>query len=264
MKHNYLLNDICSDKNIGLRTKNRLANGDAHYLILADPARNNIQLIIYQLFIIISCMLLLLFINVSTASAHTNLTQRTIAHLVNAQRVQGNPDANVTIVAYTDFQCYWCRKFEELDLPYLIKNYINTGKVYLIYRDFPLTLIHPFAFKAAKYADCSALQSTKHNNKYLKIRNLLYKYQSKWSTIGDIYYFLKKNDKGLLNMKKEQSCVKHNVTVSLIKQNIKKGTMLGVTGTPTLFIYKGLELVKTIRGYQPIGKLNKLLQKIAG
>jgi len=261
MKHYYRLNDIRSNKNIGLRTKNHPADGDAHYLILADYAKN-IQLITYLLFIIVFCMLL--FINISKASAHTNLTQRTIAHLVNAQRVQGNPDANVTIVVYTDFQCYWCRKFEELDLPYLIKNYINTGKVYLIYRDFPLTLIHPFAFKAAKYADCSALQSTKHNNKYLKIRSLLYKYQSKWSTIGDIYYFLKKNDKGLLNMKKEQSCVKHNVTVGLIKQNIKKGTMLGVTGTPTLFIYKGLELVKTIRGYQPIGKLNKLLQKIAG
>ena len=134
----------------------------------------------------------------------------------------------------------------------------------MIFRDFPLTMMHPYAFKAAEYADCSALQGSTDNNKYLKIRSILYKYQLKWGAIGDIYYFLQKNDRGILNMKKEQSCVKHNLTNNLIRQNMQKGTMLGVTGTPTFFIYNGLQLVKTIRGYMPWNKLNKILQKIAG
>ncbi len=222
----------------------------------------NISLI-YTIFIIVC---LLFFINISKASAYTraNLTQTSIKHIVNNQRVQGNPDANITIVLYSDYQCPWCRKFEELDLPYLIKNYVKTGKIYLLYRDFPLTLIHKYAFKAAEYADCSALQGSTNNNKYLKIRSILFKYQSEWSAIGDIYYFLQKNDKGILNMKKEQSCVKHNLTNNLIRQNMRKGTMLGITGTPTLFIYNGLKLVKTIRGFMPFSKLNKILQKIAG
>ena len=221
----------------------------------------NIQKI-YMLFII-ACILF--FINISKASAYTraNLTQTSIKHIINNQRVQGNPNANITIVEYSDYQCPWCRKVEELDLPYLIKNYVKTGKIYLIYRDFPLTLIHKYAFKAAEYADCSALQGSANNNKYLKIRSILYKYQDEWSAIGDIYYFLQTNDKGILNMKKEQSCVKHNLTANLIKQNMRKGTMLGVTGTPTLFIYNGLKLVKTIRGYLPLNKLSKILQKIA-
>ncbi|MHB1665469.1 MAG: DsbA family protein [bacterium] len=219
--------------------------------------------LIYTVFIIV-CMLF--FINISKASAYTraNLTQTSIKHIVNNQRAQGNPDANITIVLYSDYQCPWCRKFEVLDLPYLITNYVKTGKVYLLYRDFPLTLIHKYAFKAAEYADCSALQGSTDNNKYLKIRSILYKYQSEWSAIGDIYYFLQTNDKGILNMKKEQFCVKHNLTNNLIRQNMRKGNMLGVTGTPTLFIYNGLKLVKTIRGYMPFSKLNKILQKIAG
>ena len=61
---------------------------------------------------------------------------------VNADREIGNPNASVTIIAYTDFQCYWCRKFEEYDLPYIIKHYVKTDKIYVEFRDFPLTLIH--------------------------------------------------------------------------------------------------------------------------
>ncbi|MHB1679891.1 MAG: DsbA family protein [bacterium] len=275
MKHynnfqNYY-NNNCKNKFIDLTPKiSRTDYNDcnADYLPYTNSIKDVFKIknmpLVYTVFIIIASILF--FINISKASAYTraNLTQTSIKHIVNNQRAQGNPDANITIVIYSDYQCPWCRKVEKLDLPYLIKNYVKTGKIYLIYRDFPLTMIHKYAFKAAEYADCSALQSSAGNNKYLKIRSILYKYQSKWSTIGDIYYFLQKNDKGILNMKKEQSCVKHNLTNNLIKQNMRKGTMLGVTGTPTLFIYNGLKLVKTIRGYLPLNKLSKILQKIAG
>jgi protein-disulfide isomerase len=174
---------------------------------------------------------------------------------VNKQRQVGNPDAAVTIVVYTDFQCYWCRKFEENDLPYILRNYVKTGKVFMQFRDFPLTLIHKYAFKTAEYADCAAIQG-----KYMPVRSLLYKYQSYWSTIGDLYYFLKTRAKGMLNLQKETACVKSGLPARLIKSNERSGMNAKVSGTPTIFIYHGLILYKKITGYRPLPLMTKIMQ----
>lgn len=214
------------------------------------------MLILTLSFTIFVSFLMLNIVKIRKANAFVRTpSKKSIKQTVNNQREQGNPNANVTIVEYSDFQCPWCGKFEEKDLPLIYNKYIKTGKIFIIYRDFPLTLIHRYAFKAAQYADCSALQG-----KYIYIRNLLYKYQPSWSAIGDIYYFLHKKTNGILNMKKEQACVKKGLTIGLIKENMKKGDMLGVTGTPILFIYKGLKLVDTIRGYEPFNELNQTLE----
>ena len=174
---------------------------------------------------------------------------------VNNYRQVGSQDAAVTIVIYTDFQCYWCRKFEERDLPYIMDRYVKTGKVLLQFRDFPLTLIHPYAFKAAEYADCAAAQG-----KYMPVRNLLYKLQSQWSQIGDLYYFLKTNGGGILNLKNVESCVKSGMAGKLIKSDRSSGMDAKVTGTPTLFIYQGLILYKQITGYRPLPVLKKTIE----
>lgn len=184
------------------------------------------------------------------------LSYKNFTKTVNKYRQEGNPNANVTIILYSDFQCPWCGKFEEKDLPYIIKDYVKTGEIFMEYRDFPLTLIHPYAFKAAEYADCAALQG-----KYLQVRSLLYRRQNNWSAIGDLYYFLKTHTKGTINLKKLESCVKGRLPKRLIKSNMAAGTRLNVTGTPTLFIYKGLILYKKIIGYRPYAQLNKILKK---
>jgi len=183
------------------------------------------------------------------------VSYRNFAGTVNNNRQIGNPDAAVNIIVYTDFQCYWCRKFEENDLPYIIKNYVKTGKIFMQFRDFPLTLIHKYAFKSAEYADCAAFQG-----KYMSVRELLYKHQKDWSAIGDLYYFLETHAKGTINLKKEEACVKSGLPEKLIKSNMASGMSSKVSGTPTLFIYKGLMLYKKITGYRPLPALNKILQ----
>ena len=174
---------------------------------------------------------------------------------VDNNRQIGNPNAAVTIIVYTDFQCYWCRKFEENDLPRITADYVKTGKIFIQFRDFPLTLIHKYAFKSAEYADCAAFQG-----KYMPVRSLLYKYQNDWSAIGDLYYFLKTHAKGAINLKKEEACVKSGLAKKFIKSNMSSGTDAKVSGTPTLFIYQGLILYKKVTGYRPFPVINKILQ----
>jgi protein-disulfide isomerase len=187
--------------------------------------------------------------NYAEATSYSNFVKK-----VNADRQIGDPNAAVTIIAYTDFQCYWCRKFEEYDFPYIIKHYVKTGEVYVEFRDFPLTLIHKYAFKGAEYADCAALQG-----KYMPVRSLLYKDQDFWSSIGDIYYFLKTHAGNIINMSEEESCVKSGLPKRLIKSNIDSGTSAKVTGTPTFYIYRGLILYKKVVGYKPLPLMIKIL-----
>src|SRR3989344_6219200 len=68
--------------------------------------------------------------------------------------VKGDPNAPITIVEFSDFQCPFCERFFTETLPLIEKNYIKTGKVRLVYRDFPLGF-HENAEKAAEAAECA-------------------------------------------------------------------------------------------------------------
>lgn len=68
--------------------------------------------------------------------------------------VLGDEDAPVTIIEFSDYQCPFCRKFWTESFQQLKKEYIDTGKVKFVYRDFPLDSIHPAATPAAEAANC--------------------------------------------------------------------------------------------------------------
>ncbi len=69
--------------------------------------------------------------------------------------VLGNENAEITIIEFSDYQCPFCRKFWTETLPSIQKEYIDTGKVKFVYRDFPLDSIHPAATPAAEAANCA-------------------------------------------------------------------------------------------------------------
>jgi protein-disulfide isomerase len=72
-------------------------------------------------------------------------------------QTSGSPAAKVALVVYSDFQCPFCAKFARDVLPTLAKQYVETGKVLIAFRQFPLD-IHPFAQKAAEGSLCAGQQ----------------------------------------------------------------------------------------------------------
>ena len=67
----------------------------------------------------------------------------------------GSPSAKVTIIEFGDYQCPACRAFWRDTEPQIKKAYIDTGKVRLVYRDFPLEQVHPEAVLGAMAAQCA-------------------------------------------------------------------------------------------------------------
>ena len=62
--------------------------------------------------------------------------------------VIGDPNAPITIVEFSDFQCPFCARFHTQTLPLILEEYIEQGKVKLVFRDFPIQSIHPNALPA--------------------------------------------------------------------------------------------------------------------
>jgi len=76
---------------------------------------------------------------------------------VKGRPVRGNPNAKVVVVNYDDFQCPYCSHAHQTLFPQLLKEYGD--RIAFIYKDFPLSEIHPWAIHAAVDADCLASQS---------------------------------------------------------------------------------------------------------
>jgi protein-disulfide isomerase len=81
----------------------------------------------------------------------------------------GDADAPVTLVEFTDDQCPFCRRHYTNVMPALLKNYVNTGKLKYVLRDYPIPQLHPDAMKAAEAAHCAGDQG-----QYWKMHDLIF------------------------------------------------------------------------------------------
>ncbi len=148
--------------------------------------------------------------------------------------VKGSKDAPVEIIEFSDFQCPFCRAFWRQTLPKLEKNYIDTGKVKFVYRDFPLAQIHPTAQKAAEAAECAEEQ-----NKYWEYHDKVFEEQEKQGqgtvqfTAADLKQWAA--DLGL-DTAKFNKCLDSGKYQSEVEKDMQDGISVGVSGTPAFFI----------------------------
>jgi len=162
--------------------------------------------------------------------------------------VLGEKDAPVTIIEFSDFQCPFCERFYSQTLEQIKTNYIDTGKVKLIYRDFPLDSIHPMAQKAAEAAECADEQG-----KYWEYHDKLFQNQEEWVTTG--ISKLKEYAKGLsLDSSKFDKCLDDGKYADEVKKDFQDGAQAGVQGTPSFFING-----KQLSGAQPFAAFQQAI-----
>lgn len=172
--------------------------------------------------------------------------------------VRGNKNAKVVVVNYDDFECPFCSRVHETLFPELLKEYGD--RVAFIYKDFPLSEIHPWATRAAVNANCLAAQN---NDAYWEFTDYVHANQRDFNmqkTREDQFAALDKltlsqGQKHKLDMGKLQACAKAQ-NADAVKASLKEGAALGVTATPTLFV-NGQQL----DGAVPIGDIRAALDQ---
>jgi protein-disulfide isomerase len=162
---------------------------------------------------------------------------------VNGRPVRGKKDAKVVVVNYDDFECPFCSKLHQMLFPDLLKEYGD--RVAFIYKDFPLSEIHPWATRAAVDANCLAAQN---NDAYWDFADYMHANQRDTNAQkGRDEQFaavdkaaMTQAQKHSLDVPKLQACIKAQ-NEDMIKSSLKEGEGLGVSATPTLFV-NGQEL----------------------
>lgn len=160
--------------------------------------------------------------------------------------VKGDKNAPITIIEFSDFQCPFCERFYTETLSELDEKYIKTGKVKLIYRDFPLENIHPNARPAAEASECAHEQ-----DKYWDMHNKMFENQQSLSVAN-----YKKWARELgLDGKKFDDCVDTNKYADEVSKDLADGSAVGVTGTPAFFVNG-----KSLSGAQPFSAFEALIE----
>jgi protein-disulfide isomerase len=163
--------------------------------------------------------------------------------------IRGDQNAPITIVEFSDFQCPFCARFHTQTLPLILEQYVETGKVKLVYRDFPIQNIHPNAISAAVASECAHEQ-----DKYWEYHDALFENQQVWNnaeTTSTITIFKEFATKLELNQEQFNSCLDSGKYIDEISNDLKDGRNYGITGTPGFFIgNEEIGFVK-INGAQP-------------
>ena len=144
--------------------------------------------------------------------------------------VLGNPDAPVTIVEYSDFECPFCAKFFDESLGKLEEEYVATGKVKFVYKDFPLTSIHFEAEKASEAARC--VREELGDIGFWAMHDIMFERQD---LLGVSSYKQWARSLGA-NGAAFDECLDSGKYESQVLADLDEGVALGVTGTPTFFI----------------------------
>lgn len=171
---------------------------------------------------------------------------------------RGNKDAKVVIVNYDDFQCPFCSRMHSTLFPGILKEYGD--RVLIIYKDYPLAEIHPWATHAAVNANCLADQN---NDAYWALADYLHANQHVVNAAKGSEAQFDAVDRATLltgqqhnvDVVKLQACIKAQ-SDEVVKASLKEGDSIGVTATPTLFI-NGEEL----DGALPINELRAALDR---
>lgn len=163
----------------------------------------------------------------------------------------GKKDAPVTIVEFSDYQCPFCRRAFVDSLKQVRKDYVETGKVRILFRDFPLSF-HPMAQVAAESARCAGDQK-----KYFPMHDKMFDEQEKQGqgtvqfTIADLKKWAKEID---LNEQQFNTCLDTGKYKTAVQDDFNAGAAAGVSGTPSFFI-NGQQLV----GAQPYAAFKAII-----
>jgi protein-disulfide isomerase len=141
--------------------------------------------------------------------------------------MKGDPQAVLTMVEFSDFQCPYCKRHVDSTLPELQKEFVATGKVRYVFVDFPLESIHPHAFKAAEASHCAAEQQH-----FWEMHDRLFANQQAL-TPDDLVGHAKALG---LDSTKFKQCLDSDKYAAKVKANVAEGEKFGVSGTPAVLI----------------------------
>ena len=181
--------------------------------------------------------------------------QESLAAAIEGDPVRGNPDAPVTIVEYSDFQCPYCERGYQT-MEQVLEKYPEDVK--FVFQHFPLVQIHPWAKPAAIATECAANQS---DEAFWALHDAYFQNQ-KALTPGNVVEKSKEflADSGI-DLAQWETCASdtsseaYQAAAAAVDADLAKGQELGVSGTPGFFVNG-----EFLNGAQPLAAFEPLIE----
>tara|TARA_B100001971_G_C18162643_1_gene522300 strand:- start:5 stop:727 length:723 start_codon:yes stop_codon:yes gene_type:complete len=172
---------------------------------------------------------------------------------VDDDAVLGDPDAPVTIIEFSDYQCAYCGRHYTQTLPLIKSEYIDTGKVKLVFRDFPLASLHPMAIPSAEAAEC-VRDIAGNDEAYFEYHDIIFENQNLLSTDN-----LKSWAKDLgYNI---DSCLDSGKFRNEVQKDSVDAQSAGFGGTPGFLIMKsGAKEGTPLKGAYPFSAFQQIIE----
>jgi len=166
----------------------------------------------------------------------------------------GNMDAPITLVEFGDYQCFFCNKFFHDTEEALVQNYVETGKVKIIFKDF--TIIGPDSISAAHGAHCANEQE-----KFWEYHDILYNNwggeNNGWAGSENLLGFAEEIN---LEIDEWTQCMVDASHQQTITSSSNDARTLGLTGTPAFFVIGSDNQITKIGGAQPYDVFEKIFE----
>ena len=173
----------------------------------------------------------------------------------NGSPVIGKPSAPITILEWGDYQCTFCYRFHQSSLNIILEEYVESGKVKLVFKDFPLN--GPDSILAAEASYCAEDQG-----KYWEYHDELYTNwggeRTGWITRTSLEKFAQTID---LELEEFNSCLDRHKYHQRVLDLAEYGKEIGINATPSFLIFNDEKIIK-IRGNQPIDAFRTAIDEL--
>lgn len=195
----------------------------------------------------------------TAAASATSTPRREIVLTVDGAPFKGNPNAPLTLVEFTDYECAFCARHVRETIPQLERDYIATGKLKYVFRSFPLESVHKQAFKAHEAASCASEQG-----RFWEMHDLLF---TNHRALGPADIAAHVTTLGL-DAQRLQACVDLGLRAAEIRRDVVEGRQAGVTATPAFYLGRTqrnsptMKVVTTLKGAKPYSAFTEAIDAL--
>jgi protein-disulfide isomerase len=173
----------------------------------------------------------------------------------NGSPILGDPNAPITLVEFGDYQCHYCNVFFQTIEDDIIKNYVKTGKVKMIFKDY--NIIGPDSINASHGAHCANEQGV-----FWEYHDILYSNwtgeNNGWASPRNLTIFAEEVN---ADMDKWTQCMNEKSHSITINESNNDARTLELTGTPAFFVINSEGKVSKLFGAQPFEVFKKIFDK---
>jgi len=190
-----------------------------------------------------------------TAQPEKNERYDSKVFTANGSPYLGDKNAPLTLIEFGDYQCFFCNKFFHDTEHGILENYVKTGKVKIIFKDY--TIIGKDSVTAAHGAHCAEDQG-----QFWEFHDTLYNNwngeNNGWASSENVHGFAQTLN---LDMEKFSECMQNKSHQTKIDMSVQDAQKLGLTGTPAFFLIGSDNQVTKISGAQPYEVFQRLFDE---